>query len=223
MDTKVCRVCNQELPKTREYFSIHIKPSGTVVFDYCCKHCAAAIKRQKRRENPEHEREIERQRHERDREKRNAAMRESHHKHRDDRNAKMRQTRIVKGEQYKAAKRMKHALNPEKNRQEQKRWREKNPDKCRVLDRNKCAKRRNIDGRHTLQDETNQLEKQGNRCYWCSKLLQSDAQVDHVVPLTRGGTNWPHNIVIACAFCNNSKNSRLPYIEWQPPNPLKLD
>jgi 5-methylcytosine-specific restriction endonuclease McrA len=34
-----------------------------------------------------------------------------------------------------------------------------------------------------------------------------------VIPLDRGGSNGPENIVIACPECNHSKHNKLPH-EW---------
>jgi 5-methylcytosine-specific restriction endonuclease McrA len=38
--------------------------------------------------------------------------------------------------------------------------------------------------------------------------------VDHVVPLVRGGSDDPSNLVIACVPCNLSKGDKLPH-EWK--------
>lgn len=32
--------------------------------------------------------------------------------------------------------------------------------------------------------------------------------VDHIRPLSRGGSNWPDNLACACASCNRSKNDK---------------
>jgi 5-methylcytosine-specific restriction endonuclease McrA len=52
------------------------------------------------------------------------------------------------------------------------------------------------------------LEINDNRCAYC--LVQStDLEVDHVVPLAKGGTHEESNIVPACSECNTSKNDKL--------------
>jgi 5-methylcytosine-specific restriction endonuclease McrA len=38
-------------------------------------------------------------------------------------------------------------------------------------------------------------------------------EVDHRIPLSRGGSAWPANLVPACKPCNCSKNN-MPYREW---------
>ena len=45
-------------------------------------------------------------------------------------------------------------------------------------------------------------------CQWCGKkLTASSATVDHVFPMSRGGTNTWRNVVTCCFKCNNDKNN----------------
>ncbi len=83
------------------------------------------------------------------------------------------------------------------------------------------ARERNVAGIHTAEDIQSQFDAQQGLCWWCSQKLEAEFHVDHVIPIARGGTNWPSNIVCACSFCNRSKGEKLAYVEWQPPNPLK--
>ncbi len=82
-----------------------------------------------------------------------------------------------------------------------------------VHDRNKKAKRLNVDGEHTAEDIHHIYEKQKGLCYYCKKHVWLDYHVDHVIPLSRGGSNGPENLVIACPECNMSKHNKLPH-EW---------
>ncbi len=51
----------------------------------------------------------------------------------------------------------------------------------------------------------------GRRCVYCSTILGLDiTTLDHVFPLSRGGTNAPGNLVAACQQCNQLKGSLLP-------------
>jgi 5-methylcytosine-specific restriction endonuclease McrA len=45
----------------------------------------------------------------------------------------------------------------------------------------------------------------GNRCYLCGCVASHN---DHVIPLIKGGSNWPSNIRPACPPCNNRKAKR---------------
>jgi hypothetical protein len=83
--------------------------------------------------------------------------------------------------------------------------------------RARTARRRarvlNAEGTHTKADIQAQYQSQKGLCWHCSKLVGDDYHVDHLVPLVRGGSNGPRNIVISCPICNFSKGSKLPY-EW---------
>lgn len=45
----------------------------------------------------------------------------------------------------------------------------------------------------------------GGLCWMCGKEANS---VDHVIPLARGGSNWPANLRPACGPCNSAKGAR---------------
>lgn len=49
------------------------------------------------------------------------------------------------------------------------------------------------------------MMKSGGACHYCKESLGPGWHVDHVVPISRGGTNGRHNLVAACANCNMLK------------------
>lgn len=49
------------------------------------------------------------------------------------------------------------------------------------------------------------------RCYLCGKLIpKGRRQVDHIVPLSKGGLHRPSNLAVACDICNLKKNDKFP-------------
>lgn len=74
-------------------------------------------------------------------------------------------------------------------------------------------KRANAPGSYTTTDVQLLLHTQKGLCWWCGKPHGENYEVDHRIPLSRGGTNWPDNICIACFDCNRSKHNKLPH-EW---------
>lgn len=93
-------------------------------------------------------------------------------------------------------------------------WRKRNPEKTRTNSRNSHLKRRMIVGTHTADDVKRQYKSQKGKCYWCGEKVGKSYHVDHVIPVSKGGTNYPENIVIACPRCNISKGAKLPH-EWR--------
>lgn len=61
-------------------------------------------------------------------------------------------------------------------------------------------------------------------CVYCGRVLRYDhstlgpvpnkeCSIDHLLPVSRGGTDDPSNLVLACKGCNRSKSDRTPD-EW---------
>ena len=59
-----------------------------------------------------------------------------------------------------------------------------------------CAEEQAVRGR---------VEVWGERCWMCGKPWEC---IDHVIPVKRGGTNWPANLRPACRSCNARKSSK---------------
>jgi 5-methylcytosine-specific restriction endonuclease McrA len=50
-----------------------------------------------------------------------------------------------------------------------------------------------------------------NRCQYCGKTFQQqELNLDHIVPISRGGTSCWENVVCACIPCNTRKGDRTP-------------
>jgi 5-methylcytosine-specific restriction endonuclease McrA len=48
-------------------------------------------------------------------------------------------------------------------------------------------------------------------CYWCKRpTTPDDREVDHIVPLTRGGHHMARNLAISCRNCNQAKSDQMP-------------
>ena len=59
------------------------------------------------------------------------------------------------------------------------------------------------------------FDKWGRACVYCD-AEGDDLHVDHIVPVSRGGSNHIENLAPACPRCNVSKGGRLPH-EWAGP------
>jgi len=54
------------------------------------------------------------------------------------------------------------------------------------------------------------LARDGFRCRYCGKTSgEKELHVDHVTPLSKGGTNDPANLVTACSECNMGKTDTM--------------
>lgn len=57
--------------------------------------------------------------------------------------------------------------------------------------------------------------------YICAYCLDPANQVDHLLPVARGGMNDPINLTAACGPCNQSKGALTPH-EWAARDGMRL-
>lgn len=100
----------------------------------------------------------------------------------------------------------KHEYMREWNRQDYK----KNPEQYAERYRNRRARVNNNGGSHTAGDIRKILEDQSYLCPYCDADLTAGYHIDHVMPLSLGGSNWPSNLQCTCPPCNLRKASKHP-------------
>ena len=82
----------------------------------------------------------------------------------------------------------------------------------RILGHKRRALKRNSTGSYTKDQVDDLLLKQKGRCANCGKKVNSDYHADHIVPLSKGGSNDIYNIQILCSNCNLRKYSTDPIV-----------
>ena len=108
------------------------------------------------------------------------------------------------------------AKNPGKNYENVAKWRAKYPDKAHAQEAIRRARERNAPS----VESVNRLvvaERDGWICQLCGEPIDAALEypdpgylnVDHVVPLSKGGGHTYSNVQASHAVCNNRKNNRL--------------
>jgi len=87
-------------------------------------------------------------------------------------------------------------------------WMKANPEKRRQYLENYRAYKNQAPGTWVAEDVTAMWAAQNGICIYCKTDLPSNYHVDHVIPLSRGGDNWPSNLQLLCPSCNISKRTR---------------
>lgn len=58
-------------------------------------------------------------------------------------------------------------------------------------------------------------KKSTGKCHYCGQSFKpAELTMDHIIPLSRGGSSEKSNIVACCKECNSKKKYYLPH-EWQ--------
>lgn len=202
---KTCSKCRCTKPATPEFFNRdRRREDGLHMY---CKTCNRVASKRWRKENPdasrrwleanwEQKRGYFKRWYEENREKQREYLRRWYEENREE--------RLVKGKHWRAK-------NPEKMRALKNRWRAENPERAATHYRNRRARQRAAEGTHTCEDLEAIAEAQDFACAYCGIPLVGgeceQVHVDHKIPLSRGGSNWPENLALSCAFCNLSKHA----------------
>lgn len=67
-------------------------------------------------------------------------------------------------------------------------------------------------GAHTPAQVRELLAKQRCLCVYCRASLKRGYDEDHIVPVSRGGSNDITNIQLLCPTCNRRKNATDPIV-----------
>lgn len=79
-------------------------------------------------------------------------------------------------------------------------------------------------GIYTDQDIALIRSKLNDCCFYCGTPLKGCGEKDHIVAISKGGTNWPSNITLACMRCNKDKydKSVSDFVAWRKERGLKI-
>lgn len=87
-------------------------------------------------------------------------------------------------------------------RKRKNKWSKNNPEKVKVIRQKRRARLYDAEGHFGPKQLEARFALWGNCCYMCGSPANV---IEHVIPLARGGTNWPANLRPACTACNASK------------------
>jgi 5-methylcytosine-specific restriction endonuclease McrA len=204
---KRCTKCEQFFPATLQYFSPQ-KAMKNGLSSACrqCKHKADKAYRQANAEKVCAYQKEYRQAH---LEEHHAYLKAYVKDHKEERRIYLQEN----AESIQKSTRAYRAVNAEHLSQRRRNYRLTHVEKERAISRNRHARKKANGGIHTEEDIQKQYANQKGRCYYCHAKVGDIYEVDHVIPLSRGGSNDISNLVIACILCNRRKYNKLPH-EW---------
>jgi 5-methylcytosine-specific restriction endonuclease McrA len=120
--------------------------------------------------------------------------------------------RLADPEQFRQQRRRYHAKNREKILKRKSVYWKKNREKWRLYRANRRARAcGDVRDKLTEDDIAAMLASQKHRCVYCKANLKLKKwHIDHIEPISRGGTNSKNNLQILCAPCNLSKHAKDP-------------
>jgi 5-methylcytosine-specific restriction endonuclease McrA len=103
-------------------------------------------------------------------------------------------------------------------------WRKAHPDRFKAMMRRhrqkpsaKLKHRLNVSRRRAMIREGNvsiefvgqMLEEQGGLCKMCGVNVRSGYELDHIIPISKGGKHSTDNLQILCRSCNRRKSAKI--------------
>lgn len=110
--------------------------------------------------------------------------------------------------------------NPGKTAEYSHRYRKKHPDQILKTAKERRARLNAMDGSFCAEEWIELCNKFGNKCLWCEKI-GGKLTVDHVVPISKGGSGFISNIQPLCPNCNSRKNNKI--LDFRPFGAAILD
>ena len=56
------------------------------------------------------------------------------------------------------------------------------------------------------------LKQYGNKCCYCGS--ENKLEIDHIIPISKGGREDERNMQVLCKRCNISKGNRINILDW---------
>ena len=101
------------------------------------------------------------------------------------------------------------ATHIEENRARAAEWYVENPERGKANAKVATHKRRahiaKVGGSFTATNIRDLYASQGASCYYCSTSIEEGYHIEHMIPISKGGSNWIDNICLACVPCNRTK------------------
>lgn len=100
--------------------------------------------------------------------------------------------------------------NSEKVKSAKKEWCLNNLEKVKSNTQNRRSMMKNAEGEFSGIYIKNLILLQKSKCAVCKTDISKNYHVDHIQPLSKGGTNYPENIQLLCKTCNLQKHAKDP-------------
>ena len=97
------------------------------------------------------------------------------------------------------------------------RYDKENPRKAKERNKRRQYWSEKAKGKYTNKDISYIRSQLQDRCRFCGSSLSGGGEIEHLTPVSRGGTHNKSNLSLACHKCNKEKTNKTmdEYFEWR--------
>lgn len=204
--------CQCDLDRTQEWRERNLQHVLSYSRDYRQENLELCRERERLRrlQNLEEIRERERQERLEKPEQQKARWRRHYLKHRERHLERRRRYCTENPDKVRACRSRWRLENQEKNNARHRRYRLENPLIVKAQKNRRRARLMAAEGRFTAEHIADLERLQRNRCAMCRCSILKKYHIDHIIPLSKGGSNWPRNLQLLCPTCNTRKHAKDP-------------
>ena len=207
VEMKCCSKCNKSLPVTTEYFSKSNNAKGG--YYTICKDCKRIKYAEWYADNKKKRRSSARNWYINNRERVNQATTDRRRLNPEKARESRKRYYETHKDEIKAKEHKRFSENKERSALLHRIWRKSHKEYSAIWARRYRARKFSAEGSHSIKDVSLILKNQSYKCWWCGKSVKSKKyHVDHIIPLSKGGSDNAANLCIACPECNMSKGSK---------------
>lgn len=101
--------------------------------------------------------------------------------------------------------------NPERNKEHGRKWRAENPHLVVIKEQRRRARIKGVGGDLSPDIHARLMDLQRGKCAVCgTPISKGFRHLDHIMPISKGGTNTDDNVQLLCPTCNLSKSAKHP-------------
>ena len=191
MELKRCTKCGENKPNTNEYFAYNNKSKGKL--KAWCKVCDKNYR--------EHNKDKLKEYYENNKDKIKEYMKEYNKEYRENNKDKKKEYMKEYNKKY-------YENNKDSLTESRKEYREYNKDKIKGYNHKRRALKLGNGGSYTKEQWLDTLEYFDYKCAYTGECIKHSCHVEHIVPISKGGTSYIWNLVPSTASANCSKGNR---------------
>lgn len=204
--TKVCTKCGETKPLSA-YWALAASKDGRAWY---CKQCSSSASANWRKANKETLKISKAEHHAAKKDHYNAKSKEWYRANLEYARGKLKEYRDAHVEELRAYSVEWRKNNLEKSRSGVAEYQAKHPEMRKASRQNRRAKIKQADGVITKSVVLKLLKLQRGKCAVCKCEASGNYHIDHIYPLSKGGSNVIENLQLLCPACNLSKSAKHP-------------